>query len=111
MSLEKIADAVAEIHELDRKLVYSMLLRGFQMVEKETIENGRCQVRGLGVFHLQKVAPRIGRNPRTGERVFVEARQRITFRYAEDRQRLLLQAQAVAPSQSQQDRTCLGTKP
>ena len=47
----------------------------------ETLTDGnRVEIRGFGVFCLNHRAPRIGRNPKTGERVAVPAKSVPHFR-------------------------------
>ena len=43
---------------------------------------GRIRVDGLGIFEVVQRAPRVGRNPRTGERVNVPARRAVRYRPA-----------------------------
>lgn len=89
MSLQRIAEELAERHGIDSRQAYRILLSGLQLIERETIASGRCIVRGVGVFHLKRTAERKGRNPRTGEPVTVPARLNIVFRHATDRARAL----------------------
>ena len=46
-------------------------------------EGGRLQLREFGSFEVVKRAPRMGRNPKTGEQVPVPARLNIRFRASE----------------------------
>jgi nucleoid DNA-binding protein len=41
---------------------------------------GRIELRNFGVFEVKKRAPRKARNPRTGDRVFVEEKFVVTFK-------------------------------
>jgi len=43
-------------------------------------ENGRIELRNFGVFQLKQRAARIGRNPRTGEKVRIAPRITVTFK-------------------------------
>ncbi len=43
-------------------------------------KGGRIEMRGFGVFSLNKRASRIGRNPKTGERVEVPAKYAAHFK-------------------------------
>ncbi len=38
------------------------------------IRDDRVEIRGFGVFHLNSRPPRVGRNPKTGESVYVPAK-------------------------------------
>ena len=41
---------------------------------------GRIEIRGFGSFSLHYRAPRLGRNPKTGEEVPIQPRRVLTFR-------------------------------
>ncbi|RME61067.1 HU family DNA-binding protein [Candidatus Parcubacteria bacterium] len=41
---------------------------------------GRVYLSGLGAFHIKEVGERVGRNPKTGEKVVVPPRRTIRFR-------------------------------
>ena len=46
-----------------------------------TLQNGdRIEIRGFGSFSLHYRAPRVGRNPKTGEEIPITARRVVTFR-------------------------------
>lgn len=44
------------------------------------VRSGRVEIRDFGVFHLNNRPPRIGRNPKTGERVSIPARHTPHFK-------------------------------
>ncbi|WP_084420984.1 integration host factor subunit beta [Henriciella litoralis] len=47
----------------------------------EALANGdRVELRGFGAFSVRERKPRVGRNPRTGEKVMVEAKSVPFFR-------------------------------
>lgn len=51
----------------------------------QTLENGeRAEVRGFGSFSLHFRQPRIGRNPKTGEQVELEAKSVPYFKAGKD---------------------------
>lgn len=91
MSLKRIARTIAARRGLDPEQVHSLLTAGMDQIEQETIANGRCVVRGLGVFTLKQSPARKARNPTTGNLVDVPAVTKIAFRQAVDRQRVLFQ--------------------
>ncbi|MEA3643281.1 MAG: integration host factor subunit beta [Lamprobacter sp.] len=52
---------------------------------RETLAAGeRIEVRGFGAFVLREYAPRLGRNPKTGESVMLPARHRVHFKPGKD---------------------------
>ncbi len=53
-----------------------------EAVNQALVSGGRIQVRGLGIFEVVQRAAKVGRNPRTGQRVTVPARRAVRFRPA-----------------------------
>ena len=50
-----------------------------------TLQNGdRIEIRGFGSFSLHYRAPRVGRNPKTGETVSIPQRRVVKFRPSKD---------------------------
>jgi nucleoid DNA-binding protein len=51
----------------------------FEAIIKTLVEEGRIELRNFGVFEVKQRKPRKARNPRTGARVDVEAKNVVTF--------------------------------
>lgn len=51
----------------------------FDEIVKTLVKEGRIELRNFGVFEVKQRKPRKARNPRTGERVDVEAKNVVTF--------------------------------
>lgn len=49
-------------------------------ISSQLAEGGRTEIRGFGSFCLKEHPARIGRNPRTGERVEVPPKARVHFK-------------------------------
>jgi len=57
------------------------LVDTFFDVMRDTLESGEeIKLPGFGNFQLRDKAPRLGRNPKTGEAVAIRARRVVTFR-------------------------------
>ena len=54
----------------------------FEEIQNRLVEGGRVELRGLGTFTTRAREERVGRNPRTGEPVQVNARRALHFRPA-----------------------------
>jgi DNA-binding protein HU-beta len=52
------------------------------IIGQELTTNGRQEIAGLGTFKLTTRAARTGRNPKTGEKVQVPAKNRVLFKAA-----------------------------
>lgn len=61
----------------------------FDEITQALCRGDRVELRGFGAFSVKKRAPRIGRNPRTGERVHVDEKHVPFFKAGKDlRERL-----------------------
>lgn len=72
---ELIASLAAKFPTLtndDVDLAVHEILRG---IRQAMVRGERVEIRGFGVFDLKYRAPRVGRNPKTGEPVLVGARR------------------------------------
>jgi len=52
----------------------------FDAIVDTLIQDGRIELRNFGVFEVKRRKPRKARNPRTGEKVDVEAKNVVTFK-------------------------------
>jgi integration host factor subunit beta len=64
--IEKIAAKQDQLPPKDVELAVKMIL---ERMTQALVQNRRIEVRGFGSFCLHFRAPRVGRNPKTGERV------------------------------------------
>ena len=69
--IERLADQARQIPAKDLELAIKELLE--QMAQ--TLQKGdRIEIRGFGSFSLHYRAPRVGRNPKTGETVELDGK-------------------------------------
>lgn len=52
----------------------------FEAMAARLVEGGRVELRGFGTFHTRARAERVGRNPRTGVAVDVQAKRVALFK-------------------------------
>jgi len=52
----------------------------FETIEAALVRGERVEIRGVGIFTVKEHAPRVGRNPRTGEAVQIPAKRRPNFK-------------------------------
>ena len=63
-----------------RKKTATELLRAIpEIIEEGLKSDGEVRVKGLGTFRMKWTQPRVGRNPKTGERVDIPAHDRLVF--------------------------------
>ena len=51
-----------------------------EQMAQELATGGRIEIRGFGTFSLRYQAPKMGRNPKTGEAVSVEQKHSVHFK-------------------------------
>ncbi len=85
MTRNDIINALVERTGFLSKSEASMVVRVFfQFITNSLIEGKKVELRGLGSFRVRERGPRIGRNPRTGEKVYVEKKQIPYFKPGKD---------------------------
>ena len=67
----KIAEENPHLTQADIERVVRMI---FDMITEKLAEGGRVELRGFGAFSVKQRDSRLGRNPRNGEPVDVEAK-------------------------------------
>ncbi len=70
--IEKLADRVKELSLKDAELVVNTI---FDTMTDALTSGDRIEIRGFGSFQVKERSAREGRNPRTGEKVQVEAKK------------------------------------
>ena len=70
----------------------------FDAIIETLVEDGRIELRNFGVFEVKQRKPRKARNPRTGERVDVEAKNVVTFQPGKEmEEKVRKYAKAIEP--------------
>jgi nucleoid DNA-binding protein len=70
----------------------------FDAIIDTLVEDGRIELRNFGVFEVKQRKPRKARNPRTGARVDVEAKNVVTFQPGKEmEERVRKFAKAIEP--------------
>jgi nucleoid DNA-binding protein len=69
---------------ISRVAVHEMVDTAFDLVTKGIRRDGKFTYPGFGAFNLKKRKERQGRNPKTGEKIVIRARQTVGFRAAPD---------------------------
>ena len=68
--------------ELSKKALTEVVDEVFDLISKSVKKDKRFAYPGFGTFSLRKRAPRVGRNPKTGEEIKIGASKTIAFRPA-----------------------------
>lgn len=90
MIRSELVAAVAEMNpHLSQKDVERVVSTIFDSISSALAAGRRVELRGFGAFSTRERDPRIGRNPRTGEKVGVDAKRVPYFKAGKDlRERL-----------------------
>lgn len=80
MTKRELVIRVANRLEMTQSDVAKVIEGTFETISQALAEGKRWELRDFGVFEVKTRASRIGRNPRTGDRVPVPERKVVTFR-------------------------------
>ena len=84
MTKADIVERVAEGTGLT-KLETEAIIEGFLNTVIQSLRDGRgIEIRGFGSYRVKKKNARYARNPRTGEKVFVDEHYVPTFKFSKD---------------------------
>ena len=75
MTKADLIDEVSRLAELTRKDSEIIVETIFDSVVRSLRSGDKIEIRGFGSFRIRQRNPRIGRNPKTGERVEVPAKR------------------------------------
>jgi nucleoid DNA-binding protein len=71
-------------HNLTQLATKEIVQWTFEAIIDTLVKEGRIELRKFGVFEVKQRKPRKARNPRTGERVDVKAKNVVTFQPGKD---------------------------
>ena len=80
MTKKDIVRTIAEQIELPQLRTKELVQKTFDALIDALVKEGRIELRNFGVFQIKKREARMARNPRTGERVPVQAKSVVTFK-------------------------------
>jgi integration host factor subunit beta len=80
MTKKDIVVRIAEQLDLPQLRTKELVQRTFDALIDTLVEEGRVELRNFGVFQVKLREARVGRNPRTGQRVSVESKRVVTFK-------------------------------
>jgi integration host factor subunit beta len=77
---KEIVKEIADRANLTQLKTKEIVQWTFDAIVKTLTEDGRIELRNFGVFEVKRRKPRKARNPRTGARVDVDAKNVVTFK-------------------------------
>ena len=75
----QLAELLFEQIGLNKRESKDMIEAFFGLIGDSLVEGSDVRISGFGNFLIRTKAPRLGRNPRTGEEIPIEARRVATF--------------------------------
>ena len=89
--IQKIADENPHLYQRDVERIVGTI---FEEIIEAMAEGHRVELRGFGAFSVKKRDARVGRNPRTGETVDVDAKAAPYFKTGKQLRELLNDGEA-----------------
>lgn len=80
MTKKDIVRTIAEQIDLPQLRTKLLVQKTFDALIEALVREGRIELRNFGVFQIKRRETRVARNPRTGERVTVQAKSVVTFK-------------------------------
>lgn len=80
MTKKEIVRTISEEIGLTQLQTKEIVQKTFDAIVETLVAEKRIELRNFGVFEVKRRAPRKARNPRTGEKVFVEEKFVVTFK-------------------------------
>ena len=80
MTKKEIVATIAEEIGLTQLKTKEIVQKTFDAIVATLVRDGRIELRNFGVFEVKRRAPRKARNPRTGDKVYVPAKNVVTFK-------------------------------
>ena len=80
MTKKEIVKKISEDIGLTQLKTKDIVQRTLDAIIQTLVSEGRIELRNFGVFEVKQRAPRKARNPRTGEKVDVGAKNVVTFK-------------------------------
>ena len=80
MTKKDTVRTIAEQIDLPQLRTKELVQRTFDALIEALVREGRIELRNFGVFQIKRREARVARNPRTGERVPVQAKSVVTFK-------------------------------
>lgn len=77
-----IAEVANRFEELPKRITKEVIQDFLQTIENEVAAGKKIRIDRIGILQVKERAPRMGRNPQTGEQIKIPASKKIAFRPA-----------------------------
>lgn len=84
MKKKDIVENLAKTFSIPQKLANSIVNAFFESIIESLKKGEEVQLRGLGAFKIRERKERMGRNPKTGEKVKVSSKKIVYFKQGKE---------------------------
>ena len=84
MTKSQLIEEVADRLDVPKKRASAIVNGIFDAMKEALLTNERIELRGFGSFSIRNYDARVGRNPRTGEKVQVPPRKSVHFKVGKE---------------------------
>ncbi|MGH2453421.1 MAG: HU family DNA-binding protein [bacterium] len=84
MTKQELAGAVADEFEMSKRDATRAVEFVFDQISGALKRKDKVRIAGFGNFSVRDRAPRMGRNPQTGEPIKIAASRKVNFRASQD---------------------------
>ena len=95
MTKKEIVKKISEDIGLTQLKTKEIVQWTFDAIVDTLLEEGRIELRNFGVFEVKRRKPRKARNPRTGDKVYVQPKNVVTFKPGKEMEERVRQMQHV----------------
>ena len=92
-----IVRTIAEQIDLPQLRTKDLVQRTFDALIDALVREGRIELRNFGVFQIKRREARMARNPRTGEKVPVQAKSVVTFKPGKEMEARVRELDRIGP--------------
>jgi len=93
---KEIVKTISEEIGLTQLKTKDIVQKTFDAIIDTLVEDKRIELRNFGVFEVKKRAARKARNPRTGEKVFVQEKFVVTFKPGKEMEERVRELERIA---------------
>jgi nucleoid DNA-binding protein len=105
---KEIVRTISEEIGMTQLQTKGIVQKTFNAIVKALVEERRIELRNFGVFEVKKRAPRKARNPRTGEKVFVQEKYVVTFKPGKEMEERVRQLEQQETARSKAEAAARG---
>ncbi|MFW5966000.1 MAG: HU family DNA-binding protein [Persicimonas sp.] len=89
MTKSELIETVAERIDIPKNRAHKVVNAIFDAMKGALLDEDRIELRGFGSFSIREYDARVGRNPKTGEKVYVDEKKSVHFKVGKElRQRV-----------------------